>query len=87
MMRPVRSALVELVDAKMSDAKIAAEFGVTGRTVLRWRTDLAMPSKWEPARAPHGTASAYHRGCRCAPCRAAHTAHHRARRASKRAQQ
>lgn len=66
---------VLLVDMGMSDPEIADRVGVSSRTVLRWRRKLNLPSRWQPVRAPHGTDSAYHAGCRCLDCRAAHAAY------------
>jgi hypothetical protein len=77
MLPATRQRLVELVDAGHSDAECAAVLGVTPRTVLRWRTQLQLPSRWQPQLPEHGTVARYgHRTdpCRCADCRAANAA-------------
>lgn len=68
--------LRELVDAGLSDASIAREFGVDPRTVLRWRGRYGLESKWQAPVPPHGSRARYSRPhrCRCDDCRAANTA-------------
>lgn len=66
-----RLQLIEAVDQGMSDAEVADRFGVSGRTVLRWRIRYGIPSQWVPLGSPHGTPARYRAGCRCASCRAA----------------
>lgn len=70
----VEPDLQSMVAAGMSDPAIARALGVSSRTVLRRRIRLGLPSKWQPELAPHGTRAAYHRGCRCDPCKAANAA-------------
>jgi hypothetical protein len=60
-----------LVRQGKSDPELAAAFGVTARTVLRWRNSLGLASAWTPPRAPHGSPSSYNAGCRCSACREA----------------
>lgn len=72
--------LRELAAAGLSDAAIADRVGKSSRTVLRWRVRHGIASSWAPELAPCGTESAYHRGCRCAPCRAANSGATRRRR-------
>ena len=67
-------ALPLLVDAGLSDPQIADLVGVSSRTVLRWRKQAGLPSRWTPTPPAHGTEARYRRGCRCRPCTAANTA-------------
>lgn len=61
-------ALVNLVEAGWSDARIGDRLGVSSRTVLRWRGRLGLASRWTPEIPPHGNLSRYRRGCRCSVC-------------------
>lgn len=63
--------LAEYAAAGMSDPVIAQIFGVSARTVLRWRKSQGIASTWQPERFPCGTRASYWRGCRCDDCRAA----------------
>lgn len=89
---PARDLILELVIEGMSDAGMAAEFGVSTRTVERWRQrDPALNAtitavragRPRPSRVPpqHGTSRCYDDGCRNATCRHAHTDRVRAWRA------
>lgn len=74
MKRPTKTVLQLLVDEKLSDVEISNALGVSSRSVQRWRSQYDLPSKWEPKRAPHGTAARYQNGrCRCEPCTKANT--------------
>lgn len=66
-----KDAFTRLVEAGRNDVELAAQYTVSSRTILRWRTSLGLVSRWEPERSPCGTYSSYSRGCRCAECRAA----------------
>jgi len=66
--------LATLAAAGLSDPQLADHYGVTARTVLRWRTRAGLPSSWTPTPPSHGTPARYRRGCRCKPCTAANTA-------------
>ena len=66
--------LATLVTAGLSDPQLADHYGVTARTVLRWRKRAGLPSHWTPTPPAHGTDARYRRGCRCKPCTAANTA-------------
>ena len=69
---PNRDRLVEMVSEQKSDLEIAVEFGVSDRTVLRWRKAEALPSGYKQRVPAHGTANRYiHHGCRCDECRIA----------------
>lgn len=72
-MRDQRIAkLREMAATGYSDAEMGEAFGVTSRTILRWRKAARIPSGWvppEPAPTQHGTPNAYRRRkCRCTPC-------------------
>ena len=69
--------LRRLVAEGMSDAQVADAFGVSSRTVLRWRIAFGIASEWTPELAPCGTKASYARGCRCGDCRHANTIAHR----------
>ncbi len=73
-------------DAGLSDSQIAQMYGVSARTVLRWRQAAGIPSSWQPERYPCGTRAAFRRGCRCAECRASLRPHNLAKIASMTAQ-
>ena len=66
-----RLQLLEAVGQGLSDAQVADRFGVSGRTVLRWRIRYGIASQWTPSESPHGTTARYRAGCRCQACRAA----------------
>lgn len=83
MKKPPVEHLRELVEQGWSDPKIARKYGVSDRTVLRWRQAERLPSRWEPDRAKCGTKSAYNAGCRCDDCRDANTKAHRQLRVDK----
>lgn len=71
------SDLRDLVAQGLSDAKIAEHYGVSDRTVLRWRKAEGIASHWDHNRTrEHGTAM-YDRGCRCDVCRSASTKRYR----------
>jgi hypothetical protein len=78
--RARRSEVARLAALGRSDKEIAAEIGVSWRTVLRDRVADGIPSTWkpEPVVQPHGTDARYSAGCRCTECRAAHAVRHRA---------
>jgi hypothetical protein len=78
--------LAEYADAGMTDSQIAQMYGVSARTVLRWRQAAGIPSSWQPERFPCGTRAAFRRGCRCAECLAALRPHNLAKIASMTAQ-
>lgn len=66
------------VQGGASDIVLANLYGVSDRTVSRWRQSLGLPTMyWESQRHPCGTPAAYTRGCRCAPCRRANREVHR----------
>lgn len=73
-----RARLARLVAAGMSDPQIADAFGVSSRTILRWRKADGLRSQWSPELSPCGTFGAYRRGCHCTECKAANAAAHRA---------
>lgn len=73
-------ALVEARALGLSARETADRFGVSERTVRRWRASLLPGSSWTPTTPEHGTRARYRRGCACGPCRAANaleTANHR----------
>lgn len=70
--------LARLVAAGLSDPEIADAFGVSSRTILRWRKSAGLRSQWAPELQPCGTPGAYRRGCHCTDCRAANATAHRA---------
>lgn len=59
-----------LADPTLTNAEIARLYGVTDRTVIRWRARMGMPSTWAPTPPEHGTLGRYRAGCRCSSCRA-----------------
>lgn len=65
------------VESGYSDGRLADLYGVSDRTVLRWRTALGIPSCWAPERLGHGTTAEYARGCRCQSCKRANRDSHR----------
>lgn len=74
------AALVELARDGLTNEQIAGRFGVTVRTLDRWRAarpemnatiKAIRAEQREAALLPCGTNAAYDRGCRCEPCRAA----------------
>lgn len=70
--RPTK--LRELAATGYSDPEIADMFGVSSRTILRWRQDQGIESYWTPPRRDvrHGTEHTYkNHKCRCGPCRRA----------------
>lgn len=74
MKRPAKAVLQVLVDDKLSDTEIGNALSVSARSVQRWRALYEIPSKWEPKRAPHGTAARYQSSrCRCEECTKANT--------------
>lgn len=80
---PNRDRLIELVAERKSDLEIAAEFGVSDRTILRWRKAEALPSGYKQRIPAHGTANRYiHHGCRCNECRIARAEYRRTLRAT-----
>lgn len=63
----------ELAAQGYSDTAIGGVLGVASRTVLRWRKEMGVPSRYrETHKARHGIPSTYNAGCRCQPCRDAH---------------
>lgn len=62
------SLLRAFAEAGISDRRLAAHYGVSDRTVLRWRRSEGIASAWKPREADHGTRSKYNTGCRCGPC-------------------
>jgi len=78
--RARRAHVARLAARGMSDKEIAAEVGVSWRTVLRDRVADGVPSTWrpDPVVQPHGTDARYSAGCRCSECRAAHAVWQRA---------
>jgi hypothetical protein len=68
------SLLAAFAAAGVPDIKIARHYGVAKETVFRWRKKENIPSPQLQKPLPHGTASGYERGCRCAECRGANTA-------------
>lgn len=67
-----RRAVVERA-AEENDSVAAREFGVSRRTVIRWRQAVGAESWYEPPEraAVHGSQTMYQRhGCRCDECRA-----------------
>ena len=50
--------LVGHVAAGLSDSQIAQMYGVSARTVLRWR-QAGIPSSWQPERYRCGTRAAF----------------------------
>ncbi|MFJ8863642.1 hypothetical protein ACIRD8_35145 [Streptomyces sp. NPDC102451] len=73
----------EMAAAGVPDTVIGAELGVHARTVLRARQRHDIPSTWQPISAGCGSAARYKAGCRCAACRAQHTARLRAAKAER----
>lgn len=67
--------LRELVAEGLSDPAIAAQLGLSARTILRRRHALGIGSEWAPPLPPHGTARRYGRPhkCRCRSCTKANT--------------
>lgn len=65
-----------LVQAGLSDRRIAEHYGVSPRTVLRWRIAERLATRWvSPRETEHGTIAMYQSwGCRCDACRAANVA-------------
>lgn len=61
-------------DPSVTNGALAAEYGVTSRTVLRWRQIHGIPSTWAAPVPEHGTPARYHAGCHCTDCRAGNAA-------------
>lgn len=66
------------VRAGNSDASLSKVYGVSDRTITRWRAQLGLGSFWRPEISPCGTQAAYMRGCRCTDCTRANRESHRA---------
>lgn len=75
-----RTGYDRLVAQGLSDPQIAARYGVSARTVLRWRIRDGLASRWQPQLAAHGTPACGARGCDRPECIAAHRADATARR-------
>ena len=75
--------LADLVTARMTDGQLAEHYGVTTRTIQRWRKAAGIPTAWvQPSIQEHGKAR-YDRGCRCTVCTAANTDRARRQRADR----
>jgi hypothetical protein len=57
----------ERVAEGKSDAELAEVYGVTDRTILRWRQRDGLASQWG-REAAHGGLTRYRKGCRCDRC-------------------
>lgn len=68
--------LPAMIESGWVDRMIADHYGVSARTVARWREDKGLPCNHERdmKRAEHGTTARYDSGCRCAECRSANAA-------------
>lgn len=64
------------VESGTSDKMLAERYGVSIKTITRWRDSLGLASHWEPERHGCGTPAAYARGCRCGDCRQANARAH-----------
>lgn len=60
----------------LSDTELARRYGVSTKTISRWRAAFGLASRWEPSRLGHGTVAEYARGCRCEPCTEANRESH-----------
>jgi len=65
------------VRAGNSDLSLAKVYGVSDRTIMRWRAQLRLDYYWQPRVAACGTQGAYARGCRCNECTRANREAHR----------
>ena len=62
-MTPPEDELVLLLrDPRVSNADVAEEYGVTARTVLRWRVRYGIPSTYTRPEPEHGTTARYTAG-------------------------
>lgn len=62
-----------VIEDGLTDPELADRFGVSSRTVLRWRQRLGLSSPWRDSLPAHGTITRYRPPytCRCAECRRA----------------
>ncbi len=74
--------LRSLVGAGRSDAHIAKHFGVSARTILRWRQRYHLVSQWRP---PESQGHGVNTRCPCDDCRARRLERSRRRFAERRA--
>lgn len=64
------------VESGFSDVRLAELYGVSSKTISRWRDQLGLANQYAPPVAPCGQVAKYDRGCRCDDCRSANTARH-----------
>lgn len=77
--------LASLVDSGWRDERLAEHYGVSARTIMRWRKAEGLASVPLPHPDwPHGSTRRYQLGCRCEECRAANRVAARRGRAERR---
>lgn len=59
--------LPEMSRRGMSISELAAHYGVSDRTITRWRRAIGLSSSWTPPPRKHGI-DHYRDGCRCPEC-------------------
>jgi hypothetical protein len=77
--------LRELAASGLNDSELGRLYGVSPRTIHRWRKADGIESGYVPPKsaAQHGTHTKYLRGCRCEECRRANAARYAAGRSAR----